>query len=374
MAGLGAARLAATAGVNSSAAKKRKRGKKRRRRNANTCPEDRKNAVCHCPYGLGGVGCRILCVGTGGGHENDPFDCMCAGSIQGVPACDPGSGRCPQDPERLESCGGPTTCAGTCTKAGDCPFNSVPGCTCNTATAQCHLPPVTCSGACAAQATCTVLGPGCVCRTVPGNCGACVPDGSPAGGPTECCSGQFCPTAGLCGQCVPVTCAGGCADQPTCSGRGGTLCVCLGLDNPTSATCGQCIPDASPTSRPDECCSGQYCLRDRLCGLCPAQVCAGTCASTPECQLRGGATCTCVGGSCQDEMPPAPKPHWKKRTCPANYNGLAQSPCNGKCRCKGGRRCQKGRCCERKGTHCDGDAECCSGTCKTLHDNHRQCV
>src|SRR5215218_4711996 len=197
LAGLGAARLAATAGVEVSASKKRRR----RHRNAG-CPEDRKNEVCHCPPGLGGAGCRVLCVGTGGGHDNDPFDCMCAGSIHGVPDCEPGSGRCPPGGnDRGESCGGPTTCTGTCTTTGDCAFISVPGCTCNAATGQCE--------------------------------GPCIEDGQPASAPTQCCSGQLCPTDNICGACLPVTCAGSCAAQITCTNLGGDLCVCLGLPTGT---------------------------------------------------------------------------------------------------------------------------------------------
>jgi hypothetical protein len=166
---------------------------------------------------------------------------------------------------------------------------------------------------------------------------------------------------------VPVTCAGPCTDQATCIVRGGNQCVCLGLGGPNPATCGQCIPDASPTNRPEECCSGQYCLREQLCGPCPAQVCAGTCADTAECQLRGGSTCQCAGGTCQTAVGPI-------TTCPSNYTGNAKSPCDSACPCRGGRRCQNGRCCEQKRTHCKRGKECCSGRCKRIHANHRQCA
>jgi hypothetical protein len=167
----------------------------------NTCPGDRKQAICHCPEGRGGAQCRITCVATSAGHENDPFDCLCAGSAAGVPACAPE--RCPAVISDNAHCGGPTTFAGSCTTTGDCPFSSIPGSSCDTETR----------------------------------------------------------------RCVPATCNGSCHSQEMCTGRVGD-CVCLGLSEESSGRCGQCILDALPANSRDECCSGDFCQFDRICGLC----------------------------------------------------------------------------------------------------------
>jgi hypothetical protein len=362
---LSASGLTVFTGVDLSAAQKRNRDKKRRRRNrdsANTCPLDKKNAVCHCPEGLGGAQCKVNCVGTGGGHTNDTFDCMCAGSIKGVPDCDPTSGRCPEDFDKNVPCGGPTTCGGTCTKNGDCPFNSVPGCTCNLATGQCELPPVTCPGPCATQETCTVKGAGCICRTLDGICGDCLTDGEPAGGADECCSGQYCALQDVCGPCTPPQeCAGGCDEQSFCTEQE-PGCVCRTLDG----ICGVCLADGETAGGVAECCSGDYCDREQICGRCAPLSCGGSCAIDGECAVRGGGICRCVGGTCQTAVGPI-------AACPPDYTGNATSPCDSTCPCLGGRRCRNGRCCERKGTHCKRGKECCSGRCKKIHSNHKQC-
>jgi hypothetical protein len=167
----------------------------------NTCPGDRKQAICHCPEGLGGAQCRITCVATSAGHENDPFDCLCAGSAAGVPACGPE--RCPAVISDNAHCGGPTIYAGACTTNADCPFSSIPGSICDTETR----------------------------------------------------------------RCVRATCEGRCEHQETCTARGGD-CVCLGLSEESSGRCGQCIQDALPANSRDECCSGDFCQSDRICGLC----------------------------------------------------------------------------------------------------------
>jgi hypothetical protein len=167
----------------------------------NTCPGDRKHAICHCPEGLGGAQCQITCVATSAGHEHDPFDCLCAGSAAGVPACGPE--RCPAVISANAHCGGPTTYAGTCSTNADCPFSSIPGSICDTETR----------------------------------------------------------------QCVRATCKGSCHSQEMCTGRAGD-CVCLGLSEESSGTCGQCIQDALPANSQEECCSGDFCQFDRICGLC----------------------------------------------------------------------------------------------------------
>ena len=167
----------------------------------NTCPGDRKQAICHCPKGLGGGQCQITCVATGTGHEHHPFDCLCAGSAAGVPACAPG--RCPAVIGANASCGGPTTYPGSCTTNADCAFSSIPGSICDIETR----------------------------------------------------------------QCVRSTCKGSCHSQEMCTARAG-VCVCLGLSEERSGTCGQCIQDALPANSRDECCSGDFCEFDRICGLC----------------------------------------------------------------------------------------------------------
>ena len=222
----GASAFAAIWGKDLSAAKhgNRKKGKRRRERKkdarrqersqqgtsgvsptqplqTNTCPENRKQAICHCPEGLGGAQCRIICVATSAGHENDPFDCLCVGSAAGVPTCEPG--RCPAVTGDNTGCGGPTIYAGACTTNADCPFGSIPGSICDTKTR----------------------------------------------------------------RCVRATCEGRCKDHETCTARGGD-CVCLGLSEKSSGGCGQCIEDALPANSRDECCSGDFCQFDRICGLC----------------------------------------------------------------------------------------------------------
>jgi len=134
----------------------------------NTCPEARKHAICHCPAGLGGAQCQITCVATSAGHENHPFDCLCAGSAAGVSACGPE--RCPAVISDNAGCGGPTTYAGTCKADADCPFSSIPGSICDTETRQCVQ---------------------------------CIQDALPANSRDECCSGDFCQFDKICGLCVP---------------------------------------------------------------------------------------------------------------------------------------------------------------------------
>jgi hypothetical protein len=67
-----------------------------------------------------------------------------------------------------------------------------------------ECPPAECLGFCDNQETCTAIGANCVCRTLDEVCGACIPDGQPAGSVEECCSGDFCPKNGLCGLCPPA--------------------------------------------------------------------------------------------------------------------------------------------------------------------------
>jgi hypothetical protein len=169
----------------------------------NTCPGDRTQAICHCPKGLGGAQCHITCVAAGAGHENDSFDCLCAGSAVGVPACAPE--RCPAVIAADASCGGPATYAGTCTTTADCPFSSIPGSICDSETRQCVRP--TCNGSCRSQEMCRGGAGDCVClglsEEAPGRCGRCIQDALPANSRDECCSGDFCEFDRICGLCVP---------------------------------------------------------------------------------------------------------------------------------------------------------------------------
>jgi hypothetical protein len=170
----------------------------------NTCPGDSQHAICHCPQGLGGAQCQIICVATGAGHENDAFDCRCAGSVAGVPACAPG--RCPAVISANAACGGPPSYAGTCATNADCPFSSIPGSICDTETRQCVRS--TCKGACHSQETCTGKAGDCACLGLseegPGTCGQCIEDALPANSRDECCSGDFCEFDRICGLCVPA--------------------------------------------------------------------------------------------------------------------------------------------------------------------------
>jgi hypothetical protein len=68
-------------------------------------------------------------------------------------------------------------------------------------------------------------------------------------------------------QCVQSTCKGSCQNHEMCSARAGD-CVCLGLSEESSGMCGQCIQDALPANSRDECCSGDFCQFDKICGLC----------------------------------------------------------------------------------------------------------
>jgi hypothetical protein len=192
-----------------------------------------------------------------------------------------------------------------------------------------------------------------VCTT---GIGCCVPDGQPANNASECCGNDFCPNpngvGGICAECPPVECAGNCENQGTCNALGND-CVCLGIGVVEQPICGACIPDNQPANSAGECCGNDFC---------------------PNANGVGGICAACPPAPTPTPTPEAPGRRRKKGRCPKRYNGLAQSPCNGKCRCVGGRRCQKGRCCEKVGTHCDSDAECCSGTCLWVHDNHRQCA
>jgi hypothetical protein len=209
---------------------------------------------------------------------------------------------------------------------------------------------VTCVPACGECEVCNEVGGEFVCQSCgdAGLCcngsGQCVADCGTCqvcDGQTDTCqscteAGLCCNEAGVCGECPPVECAGFCDNQETCNAFGQN-CVCRTLDE----ECGACIEDNQPAGSAAECCSGDFCRRDGVCGLCP----------------------------------PAPGPGPSPAAiCPPDYTGNAKSPCNGSCPCSKGRKCQKGRCCEKKGTHCNSGKECCSGKCRRIHDNHKQCA
>jgi hypothetical protein len=303
----------------------------------------------------------------------------------------------------------PVTCDIDCDTQADCTALGLQNCICRTLEGQCGPciqdgqpaggqaeccsgnfcqdtglcgPCPTCDPACGICTTCNEQtdlcdfvgdgnpGPGCqngeCCNEAPGgviecctgaevctnNIGCCIPDGQPANNADECCSGDFCEDTGLCGECPPVECAGNCANQGTCNAFGND-CVCLGIGVVEQPTCGACVPANLPANNAGECCGNDFC---------------------PNAGGTGGICAACPPAPTPTPTPEAPRRRKKKGRCPKRYNGLAQSPCSGKCRCVGGRRCQKGRCCEKVGTHCDSDAECCSGTCLWVHDNHRQCA
>ena len=68
-------------------------------------------------------------------------------------------------------------------------------------------------------------------------------------------------------RCVRATCNGSCDSQEMCIARARD-CVCLGLSEESPGKCGQCIQDALPANSQDECCSGDFCQFDKICGLC----------------------------------------------------------------------------------------------------------
>jgi hypothetical protein len=289
--------------------------KKRKRRNRrNDCPENRKNAVCHCPPGLGGRTCFVICVGTGGGHDNDEFDCMCSGKIPGVPDCVPG--RCPADFPDTRGCDvcipDGSAAAGTCCSGTSC-----------AATGLCGA--CTCASTCAVQSQCTGLGvANCRCRTLDSQCGPCIPDGDAAGSGAECCSGEFCPGApGVCGSCA---CPGPCNVGLPCADRA-TNCLCR-----TSGQCGPCIVDGRLAGSAAECCSRNIC--GPICGLCPPLPPSGGTGgpgSTGDTGGSGSSVCTPPGDPCREDA-----------------------------ECCGQRRCFQGKCGE-KNSHCHHDRECAKG-------------
>jgi hypothetical protein len=274
--------------------------------------------------------------------------------------------------------------AGTC---GQCIANgqsagSADECCTNTyceATGKCG--PCTCAGICAEQEDCSSLGvEGCVCLGLSegpdGACGPCIPDGAPAGSAAECCSGDYCPDEGVCGHCPPVICEGSCSGPEDCSDKGSD-CICVGATNEISGTCQRCVPDGQPADSAAECCSGDFCAAQGLCGLCPPQTCAGTCASSPlicathapDCVCSSATltcqTCITVGGVCRasDEC-------CGNEVCVNGVCGFRKArrkrcvkhgrSCSADAQCCGQGSCYQGKCGE-KDTHCHHDGECANG-------------
>jgi hypothetical protein len=101
---------------------------------------------------------------------------------------------------------------------------------------------------------------------------------------------------GTCTEVTPI-CPGTCsAGDPACPGEDG---VCLGIGKVQQPTRGLCIDDREPANNAGECCSGDFCPHNGLCGLCPP-------APGPE--------------------PSPPRLHRRKKMCPRGYNGLARVP------------------------------------------------
>jgi hypothetical protein len=336
--------------------------------------------VCHCPEGLGGAECFTICVGTGGGHENHKFDCVCSGSIQGVPDCAPG--RCPQKRKEDTPCGGPTTCDATCAQTSDCPFGSVPGCTCNTATNRCETTP-TCSGQpCQGNEQCPTL-ENCVCNRLQGQasgtCGTPQTCGGKCANSGDCLAVANCvcnkpkrrrgKSGGKDGTCGAETCSGqSCQDDAVCQKF--QNCACNKLQGESAGTCG--VPQT---------CSGQPCVGNHQCPALPNCQCnspdgrtVGSCGSPPpppvtcpavscrnllDCDRVAG--CGCVGGTCG-----APS------TC-GGFCAIAEDCTKfGNCECHklsifalgvcGPPRICKGRC--DKDTDCNADQGC---VCKEIN-------
>jgi hypothetical protein len=206
-------------------------------------------------------------------------------------------------------------------------------------------------------------------------------------------AGQCCNDQGVCEECPPEICpALPCTDQPTCTVHDPT-CVCLGLTGQTSGVCGTCITDGKPADSAAECCSGDFCATQGLCGLCPPQVCAGTCASSPlicathapDCicssATLGCQTCVTVGGVCRasDEC-------CGNEVCVNGVCGFRKArrgrgctkhgqACRADGQCCGQANCYQGRCGE-KDTHCHHDGECARGyRCEGGRSigSHRRC-
>src|SRR4051812_36187048 len=147
LAGLAASGLAPLDGLRGGEAKK----KKGKGRSNKTCQQENKDAVCHCPPGLGGAHCRILCV-EGTGHDDHPYDCICGNNDPNNPRPLPPCADCPVNPQPLDPCQPILICGGRCEPTiPQCP--NLPGCVCNSLTGLCDAP-VTCTGACANDGQC----------------------------------------------------------------------------------------------------------------------------------------------------------------------------------------------------------------------------
>ena len=125
------------------------------------------------------------------------------------------------------------------------------------------------------QETCTIQSAGCICRTLDGICGACIENRDRAGGPDECCSLEYCPQDGRCGECPAQTCDGGCTTESECSQRGGASCHCVGgacqtAVAPIAPIVAGCPPGytgnaQSPCDRSCPCRGGRRCHNGRCC-------------------------------------------------------------------------------------------------------------
>jgi len=71
---------------------------------------------------------------------------------------------------------------------------------------------------------------------------------------------------GICTEITPICPATCSAGDRNCPGED---CVCLGIGELEQPTCGLCIPDNQPAINAGECCSGDFCSKNGLCGLCP---------------------------------------------------------------------------------------------------------
>jgi hypothetical protein len=80
-------------------------------------------------------------------------------------------------------------------------------------------------------------------------------------------------------------------------------------------------------------------------------------------------------GACQNQPSPGPGPDPTPGTCPPDYTGNAQSPCNStNCPCINKSSCVDGRCCKAKKEHCKVSADCCTGKCVSkLPGGHKRC-
>lgn len=199
-----------------------------------------------------------------------------------------------------------------------------------------------------------------------GRCRPCLPEGTRAARPDECCGKATNPAGLCCADALRRRCtASGCCSTgvcdpatKTCCGPLGGAChadrdCCSDRCDPTTRTC--CVANGAACQASDECCGGggqsetccatggKACGSDRDC--CNGGCRAGTCCAT------GGQACGADGDCRPGSICPAGV------CCKAPGTGCRTT---GEC-CFGA--CAGGVCCLQDGFFCGSNGECCSGVC-----------